>query len=240
MTASSTGVVIFAQGDTYEKCANVLTKSLKKSNPTLPVYIASDFENDLAKDSDWKIENRSLVYDITPFENTYVMDADVLVLDKLPEIIKDLAFVSSPTNHKGEIITKDYKHRKVFIENYLPNIYTGFYYFQKNDCNQKFFDLVKDITLNFRAYSEKFLKPQPKHLSMDVIFALAIKLTNMQYYNVSSDINFVHAKFFRENYKLDLYDNIFVDLHKQSGIYHYVQKDLTDRLGEWVDGIYTS
>lgn len=240
LQTNDTGVVLFSQGDIYDNCANTLVESLKKSNPNIPVYIASEFENDLAIDSDWKVENRCTVYDISPFKNTYVMDVDVLVLEQLPEIVHELAFIASPINHKGQIIKKDTKHRKVFIENYLPNIYTGFYYFEKNKNTKRYFDLVKDITLNFDQYVEKFLVTKPKHLSMDVIFSLAVKLLNIQYYNVSADINFVHGKFFNTDYKLDLYDNVYIDYYKQSGILHYVDKDLATPLKEWMNGIYST
>lgn len=238
MINTKTGILIFAQGEVYEKCALVLEKSLKIHN-NFPVYIASEFDNDLAADSDWKVENRCMAYDISPFDNTYVFDADTIVLEKLPEIVADLAFIDTPIDHKGNIVLKDIKHRKVFIENNLPNVYTGMYYFTKNENNKKFFEVVKHITKNWDTYINA-MDVKPKHLSMDVAFSLALKLTQTKYFNCAQDINFVHGKFFRPQFKLDLYNDVYIDYFKQTGVLHYVDKTLADKFEEWVNAVHTS
>jgi len=238
MTRTDKGVLIFAQGEQYINCATTLAQSIKRFS-NISVYIASDFENDLAVNSEWKIENRCTAYDISPFDKTYVFDADTILTTPLPELVNDLSFSMSPVNYNGELVLQDTKHRKVFLENNLPNVYTGFYYFEKNDKVQQFFNLVKDITLNWQEYY-KVLNPQPKHLSMDVTFALAVKLSGVDYGDCNTQINFIHGKFFNNDYKLDLYDEVYVDYYKQKGVLHYVEKSQFTKYKEWLDEIYSS
>ena len=80
-------------------------------------------ENDQAVDSEWKIENRWKAFDLSPYNETIVVDSDVLFLNKIDWAqFKDqqLYFTQNPITYRQEPINDTY-YRKVFHHNALFN-----------------------------------------------------------------------------------------------------------------------
>lgn len=208
---------------------------------------------DHAANSTWKIENRWKLYHASPYDETIVFDSDMLVLDDLNHVWKyasnkNLFFTSHVKDFKGRTIT-DTTYRKMFIENDLPNLYSGMFYFKKSDFSLEFFKLLEFISYNWeRIYEETSPKSAQKFFSIDVSVAIAAKLLgiNDQIANTNSPFTFVHMKpalqgwapipvsalshcLVNFNSNRELYVNNF----KQQGVYHYVENDfLTDQIIE--------
>ena len=90
---------------------------------------------DHATNSDWKIENKWKYYYMSPFDETVMLDTDMIFTsdisfwwDYLAE--KEAWFTTNVKTYRGTDVTSDY-YRKTFTSNKLPNIYTAFAYFKK-------------------------------------------------------------------------------------------------------------
>jgi hypothetical protein len=162
--------------------------------------------DDHAINSEWKIENKWKYYYMTPFDETIVLDADML----FPEDIsywwnilsqKEMWFTTQPRTFRGEIISSS-KYRESFKSNMLPNVYTAFMYFKKTKLVAEIFKLTEIIFNNWERFFYDFLdETRPKHLSGDVAYALAIKILGLENEVCSNNIipTFVHMKSYLQN-----------------------------------------
>lgn len=265
------GFLIFVQKNDkidYLKQAKVCAMSIKKFNPNEKICLVTDIyttkdqyvdyvidipEDDLSKNSSWKVENRCKLYDASPFKKTIVLDADMLILENIDHWWKalepyELYYTNKVKTYRNEIV-KDNYYRKVFVENELPNVYCGMHYFIKSDNNKQFYNLVKDIVKNYKSFSERFTK---NHIqtwcSMDVVTAMAIKIMNIQHqvFNSKSFLTFTHMKPRIQNWKSNTESwssyvdytfskdcELYVGNYLQKGIFHYVENNfLTDEIME--------
>jgi hypothetical protein len=262
----SKGFVIFAQNSKdvdYVKQACALALSIKKTqteinsvsimtNDDVPEEYKSLFEhiieipwfnktlNFLAAEHRWKI------YHVTPYEQTIVLDSDMLVLDDISIWWKyldnyDLKFCTKVKNYKDEVIEKDFKHRKTFIENFLPNVYCGLHYFKKSNTALAFFKTLEFVINNWEFCYGKYAPKDYQHwLSMDLASAIALKISSLEdeIVEVNCPLEFVHMKPAIQGWILDNahWQNVvskFMNskgrLHianiRQQKIFHYVEKD---------------
>lgn len=208
---------------------------------------------DHAEKSIWKVENRWKLYHASPYDETIVFDADVLVLENIEtawQFVNDrtLLFSSCVKDYKNRTIT-DTTYRKVFVENNLPDLYSGMFYFKKSDSALEFFKLVEFITYNWeRVYHEVTPKFTQKFFSMDVTFAIASKILGIddQVILANSPFTFIHMKPalqgwdpVPESYLSQVMINfnskkeLFINNIRQSGVFHYVDdKFLTTQIIE--------
>lgn len=270
----SQGFVVLAQNSEnidYVRQAYYLALSIKKSQPTInnvsivtndqvPEKYQHAFDKilpipfqDHAKNSQWKIENRWKVYHASPYDETIVLDSDMLILDNIEHLWtfangRDLFFTSHVKDYKGQTIT-DTVHRKMFIENSLPNVYTGLFYFKKGTLSLLFFDLLRFITFNWqRTYFEVAPKSSQKFYSLDVSASIALMLMGIedQVVNSNSCFTFTHLKPALQgwevipaksvdNFLISTTSGIWLNNFKQSGVLHYIDDEfLTSEVTEYV------
>jgi hypothetical protein len=280
----SRGFLILAQNtkrDDYVKLAYALALSIKNTQSTeFKVALATTEDNipekymdvfdyvidvpwtDQAVFSKWKIENKWKYYYMTPFDETIVLDADMLfpadishwwdILSK-----KDVWITDAPRTFKGEVITST-RYRPAFVTNELPNVYTAFMYFKKTELSAQLFKMTELIFENWERFFYVYLdETRPKHLSGDVAYALAIKILGIEnecFGNFESIPSFVHMKSFVQNidekyltedwtqhfptYFAD--DGTFkIGNYEQTLPFHYQQKSwLTDEMIEVLEKRY--
>ena len=264
----SKGYVILAQNSThgdYVKMAYVLALSIKVTQSDIksvslitdivdavPHHYRDVFDQiieipwyDDAYESEWKIENRWKIYHVSPYEETVVLDADMLFLTDVSHWWKylsknyEICFVNKPRTYRNEIVSENY-YRQTFEKNFLPNFYSAFTYFKKGDTSLQYWKLVEIITKNWQTfYSKYLLETKPKFLSMDVTYALAAKLMDIHSMMILPDyITFTHMKGRCQGWKmnsddwrdyaaayLDKKGNLKVGNYSQSGIFHYTEKE---------------
>jgi len=199
---------------------------------------------DDAYESDWKIENRWKLYHLTPYDETVILDADMLFLSDVSHwwdyMSKnfDLLITDKVFTYRNELIVDSF-YRKTFRDNDLPNCYSAFTYFKKVDSVREFWKLVELIVKNWKTFYNAFLKnSKPRHLSIDVAFALAVKILGIENEVFSSlDIpTFTHMKSRDQgwiSYTDNWIDNAGVYLNdncqlkignfQQTGIFHYTE-----------------
>ena len=263
------GYVILAQnsgGNDYVSMAAACAFSIKATQTTvkdvtlitdvidaIPYHCRDAFDQilpiqwfDDAYESEWKIENRWKLYHLTPYEETVILDADMLFLSDVSHwwdymnknynlLITDKVFT-----YRNEQITNSF-YRKTFRENNLPNCYSAFTYFKKSEFSKEFWQLVELIVKNWKPYYNAFIKEsKPNHLSIDIVFALAIKILGIENDVFSSlDIpTFTHMKSRDQgwiNYTDRWMDSAGVYMNdkcqlkignfQQTGIFHYTEND---------------
>lgn len=245
----SKGYIIFAQNNgktDYVKQAELLAASIKKFNSINNVTIITDkdIKDDYAKDSEWKIENRWRAYEMSPYEETIVLDADMVFCrnvdhwwDKFSQ--HDMFFTTNVLTYRNTIATSDY-YRKTFVKNSLPNLYTAFYYFKKTPTSKLVFELLKDITLNWKSYYSKFLKnTYQSGQSIDLNMALAIKILGLESATTDNTTvpTFIHLKPKMQDWntpsdtvtnRIPVYTfhgKIMLDSYMLNDILHYVEDD---------------
>ena len=276
---STKGYLILAQNsdsNDYVKMAYVLALSIKISQKevrsvslvtdiidAVPDHYKEVFEHiieipwyDDALTSEWKIENRWKIYHITPYDETVLLDADMLFLTNVDNWWRylnqnfDLFITSNVMTYRNELVTGDY-YRKVFVENNLPNTYSAFTYFKKSQLAEEFWTLVEIIAKNWQEFYNRFLiKSKPKHLSMDVVFALAIKILDIedQITTTLGYPTFVHMKSRVQNWYtvtddwmdygglyLNKNGSLKISNYQQTGIFHYTEKKF---LNDYVEYVY--
>jgi hypothetical protein len=230
------GFFTFAQnsGDIdYIRMAYALALSLKASQPivpyltigitpgtTIPEKYAWAFDNiieiiwgDDSFDSEWKLGNEWKVVYMSPYEETIKLDCDMLFFNDISswwELMgtREFWICNNVLNYRAEIIDNDF-YRKTFTINNLPDVYTGLMYFKKTDYVFEFFKLIELLYRNWDDLSSELLdfNHRPDELSTDVIFALALKIYDLDqtWYTKQSIPTFTHMKTMLQKWHADMY-----------------------------------
>jgi len=202
---------------------------------------------DKARKSSWKVGNRWKIYHASPYENTIVLDTDMLVLDNISEWWnflqkRDLYYVSRVKTYRGECFSSDY-YRKSFRVHHLPNLYSGFHYYKKSKLAHEFYNWLETVMNNWELFQGQFAggKYFQKDCSVDVSSAIVAKILDCgeQITSKTEYPTFVHMKLHGQNWKTNLTDRwqervgvylnsdceLKVGNFKQNGIFHYTEKD---------------
>lgn len=217
----SKGFVVLAQNNKnvdYIKQAYALALSIKISqrevtnislitNNKVPKKYKSVFDkiipipwNDDAKSTQWKIENRWKIYYASPYYETIVLDADMLLLEDIKLWWNycsnfNIRFCSSITNYKLENVV-DTVHRKTFIANNLSNVYHALHYFKKCDEVAEFYKILEFVVNNWELCYGKIAPNEYQNwLSMDLACAIAMEIAGIQdIVDINSPMQFTHMK----------------------------------------------
>jgi hypothetical protein len=266
----SKGYLIFAQNNDstdYVRQAYALALSIKHTQPNINSVTLCTLDKvndkykkvfdhileipgkDDAQDSGWKVENRWKALKMSPYEETVVLDADMLFTRNVELWWKnlsnyDISFTGNVIDYRKNVVTDDF-YRKTFVKNELPNIYSAFYYFKKTQATADFFKMFQIVAHNWgEFYSEVCPKNKPQHMSIDVSTAVAAKVLGLQDTICNNFTTFVHMKpaimqwehrrpKWYGNIPVNVLDNmdILIGNLNQEPIIHYVEDDfLTDEI----------
>lgn len=268
------GYLMLAQNnsvDDYVLQACVCAMSILAHNPNSKISLVTNdavdaiylelFDNiipipwtDSAADTEWKVENRWKLYHITPYDETIVLDTDMLILENIDHWWNflsryELYFPTSVYTYRKTKIVDTY-YRKAFVSNNLPNIYVGFHYFKKCDRVHEFYKWVEDISNNWELFYGQYCKTNyPKRMSMDITCSIAVKIMNCENEitnKVVKNPTFVHMKPYIQDWndiktrwqdKVGTYLTpnlkLMIGNHLQSGVFHYTENDfITDEIVE--------
>jgi len=277
--AVSKGFLIFAQNTTdvdYVRQAYALALSIKASqhtiynvsivtNSTIPEQYVDVFDNIIpipwfkeSIDDPLAGEHRWKLYHASPYDETIVLDADMLMLEDISIwwlhcANYDIKFCSRIKNHKLEAVTDTF-HRKAFISNNLTNPYFALHYFKKSDTAHEFYKILEFVCNNWAWCYEKFAPNHYQHwLSMDLATAIAIEISGFheQAIDSTSPFEFIHMKS-----PIQGWDTIHEDWQngvphiftatghlvigniRQSKLCHYVEKNfITDDILKKLEGL---
>lgn len=264
----SKGHVFLAQNSdvNYVRQACALALSIKKynsvnqtciiTNDQIPKEYTHAFDHvvsipwsDSAKESSWKIENRWKIIHATPFKESLVYDADMLLLNTNDHWWKyfkgkSLVFTTEVVNYFGNTVLND-TYRRTFTANNLSNIYTGCFYVKKDSVSFEFFKWLELIVQNWKEFYKIHLESNhQKFLSIDLSAALAYNfMNNQEMIDIRSHVpTFIHMKSALQGWKnvpvlwTNAVQNSFTEDCQlkvggviQQGLFHYVEDQfLTD------------
>lgn len=260
------GIVMLAQNSEYNyvEQACLCAMSIAATNPEEKVSLITNdkvpakykkffdqiinipwTENKDSSDSKSSSE-RWKIYHATPYDETIVLDTDMLVLQDISAWWKfldnyDLYFASNVLTYRGETVTSDY-YRKAFTANNLPNLYIGFHYFKKGEKAHEFYKWVELVINNWELFYGQFVPEHyPKNCTMDVTSAIVAKILDCDK-DITNPLvkypTFTHMKPFIQNWEHPaeswqkrvgtyLTDDLTLTIgnNVQQGIFHYVEKD---------------
>jgi hypothetical protein len=258
------GFCVFAEGEEYVKQSYLLALSLRASNNEYPISIVTcdsvpdqySYIFDEIIPIPWytpsktslKTENRWKIYHATPYEETIVLDSDVLVLQNLDffwRFLENYAiyFTTNAFTYRKECIdNRDTPYRQAFNANQLPNFYNAVHFFRKSDFAQEFFRWVELISNNWELFYGHFCKEHyPKQPSQDITTAIAAKIMDCdtEISNPRTHMpELVHMKSLAQLWKnptsrwqdrVGVYLNEDLQLkignHRQDTIFHYTEND---------------
>jgi len=256
---SSRGFLVFAEGEQYARQAYLLALSLKFKN-NYPVSIVTNeavkdnifdqvISYDTADTGRYRTSIRSRAYELSPYDETIVLDSDCIVLTCLDYfwnlMHRDLYYPTSVYSYRKELVTNDF-YRKTFTANSLPNCYNAFFYFKKTEVNKTFYDLLNLINENWKEFYTAHCKVHtPTEPSMDVNTAIALKISGYKETSLTAPF-LVHMKPLIQNWKqpsemwthkLGVYVNQYCQVklgsYTQDTVLHYVEDDfVTDTIIE--------
>lgn len=197
---------------------------------------------DHAAEDDWKIKNRWKIYHAIPYDETVIMDTDMLVLQDISSWFNflksyDLFYTSKVFTYRGEEVTGDF-YRRMFTKFNLPNIYCGFHWFKKSDLAHEFYTWLEMITNNWEQFYKAHAggKAFQRVCSMDVSSSITTKILGVENLITNPNVkypSFIHMKPRIQNW------NEFVSDRWQDRVEPYLGDDLTLKIGNYTqNGIF--
>jgi hypothetical protein len=205
------------------------------------------FDHVIEWDQEEHWDGRSFMDQLSPFDYTVCLDADMLFMRDYSHWIDyfvencELYIANKSYTYRGEIVTDDY-YRKCFTANELPNLYSFYTFFVKDsNLSKEFFTLQRAIIKNPVEFSNNFLtRYTPKIVGTDEAFALAAKILDITN-EIAYDLEFprvVHLKGMIQNWPwpadsvtdhvgfyFDRGANLKIGNYQQHDIVHYVEKN---------------
>lgn len=190
----------------YLRLAYLQALVLRKSNPqwSYAVIVDKETNKEISKlklqpfdhiitlehdynphESSWKLANECQIFQLTPFKETFKIEADLL----LPKTIKhflptlrtrDLVLSNGCKTIRGDLATSR-AYRKFFDENALPDLYSGLMYFRYSEFAASFFKTAKNLFFdwqNVKNYALKHCREDTP--STDVLFSLTAAIMGVE------------------------------------------------------------
>jgi hypothetical protein len=192
-------------------------------------------------------DGRSWMDQLSPFEYTVCLDADMLFMRDYSHWIdyfiknSELYIANKSYTYRGEAVEDEY-YRRAFVRNKLPNFYSFYTFFKKDsETAKEFFDLGRYIIKNPAEFSNVFLSDyKPKVIGTDEAFALSAKILGIED-DIGYELEFprvVHMKPMIQNWPwpakawsdhvgfyLNKQGRLKIGNYQQYDIIHYVEKD---------------
>ena len=190
----SRGYLIYAIDEPYTSMANTLKKSMEYHTDDNVTIISDNFPyEDITKKFDKQNNNTYIsnllnmwqIYWMSPYDETIVLDADMLFLNDYSYwwnyLSKfDMLFPNTIINYKQEIIKHD-QYDKILTEHNTRPAYEKMFYFKKGQFAQEFFTMLEQILKNYRSISlEMFPNTRPQTLRACHVFPTCIKMLGIE------------------------------------------------------------
>ena len=250
----SKGYLVLATGN-FTKMAELLAASIKKSQTGInnislitddPLYQNELFEHIILVSGD-TIYNRTQVYNLSPYEETVSLDADMIFLEDVSHWWNhfekySLLITNKVKTYRNEWVSKS-PYRKTFVSNDLPNCYCAFSYFKKSSEAEEFFTMLGHIVSDWDTWTMKFAPENRQKIpSIDVAMGIALKILGIDAFSQLDFPTFTHMKSgcqgwprYSEDWRTHI--GMYIEGNKlrlgpyvQTGILHYVDKGIVDEL----------
>ena len=187
----SRGIIAFANNNGTIDYISIAKNSLKLAEKTLGLpttlislddlnYNNTRYDIDTNQFIEWKNFDRCLAYQLSPYDETIVIDADYLIIDNNLNKIFDCPW-DYLLQRENLSLTTTYPTKMGTTS--LPYVWATVFAFRKTEKSKLFFDLVSRIQNNYTYYKLLFNVDQ-RNFRNDYAFAMADVILNG--YKVSS------------------------------------------------------
>ena len=168
------GYLIPAIGDVYVACADRLADSIRNFHPDANITILTREmlpHGDLGGfANDWQC------FSTSPYRQTIKLEADMICASAMDHWWtlfehRDVVVSQGARTFYDEPAGSRY-YRKIFDQNYLPDVYNAITYWRLSKTAKEFFDLVRQIFEQWDNY-KKILKFPDEAPTTDVVYAMA-------------------------------------------------------------------
>lgn len=187
-SAKSRGIVAFAVNTNTTDYVGIARKTLQLASHVLgiPHTLITEDQLDIQPDNyrhdrdinefvQWKNFGRNLCYDLSPYDETLVIDADYLVQDAGLLQIFDTDWDYLLMRRARSLNDETVPH--LMGSHSLPFVWATVFAFRKTTRAKQFFDLVKRIQGNYHYYRELF-NAESRSYRNDYAFAMADVILN--------------------------------------------------------------
>ena len=248
----SKGYLIYAVDEPYISKAQALKKSIEYHTNNDVTIISDNFPyEDITKKSEWhkntftsNLLNLWQIYWATPYDETIVLDADMLFLndysywwDYLSKF--DLLFPNTIINYKQETI-KPEQYDKILTAHEVRPAYEKMFYFKKGQEAQELFTMLEQVLKNYRSISlEIFPNKRPTSLRTSHVFPACIKMLGIEdkVYDKNNIFKYIDMKLSCLNASVKKWDedlyywgdmtNFYIENFNQYYPLHYRNADLS-------------
>lgn len=169
-----------------------------------------EMDEDYASEDEWKLANEWQAFWLTPFKETIKLEADLLIPADISHWwnsfrLRDVVLSTNCQTYLGNTVTNDTLHRKVFIDNELPNVYNGLMYFRYSQISTYFFSVARDIYQNWDSVKNAIKNAHDTNPSTDLVYAITAMFMGPEFVTIPTMdyINFVHMKPSLQGWKQD-------------------------------------
>ncbi|CAB4133708.1 hypothetical protein UFOVP257_430 [uncultured Caudovirales phage] len=182
----SRGIVAFAKNTETTDYISIAKNTLSVASKVLHLphtiitdvddseFINSRYDVDTESFVQWRNYGRHLAYDMSPYDETIVIDADYLVLDNSLRGIFDQPW-DYLLQRKSHALTVEWETKMGNTS--LPYVWATVFAFRKTERAKIFFDLVERVYTNYRYYRALF-NIKERNYRNDYAFAIADIILN--------------------------------------------------------------
>jgi hypothetical protein len=181
----SRGIVAFANNTSATNYVDIANNTLKVASLVLnlPFTILSNgkskidnyrYDIDKADFVEWNNSSRYMAYELSPYDETLVIDADFLILDSSIKNIFDVHW-DYLLQRQSSALTQAWPNDMGPYS--LPLVWATVFAFRKTNRARMFFNLVKRIEDNYEYYHSLF-NLQERNYRNDYTFAIADYILN--------------------------------------------------------------
>ena len=187
----------------YVECAEMLKNSIEKVMPKVDVtIITTDMlpYGDNAINSDWKLINDWQIFDASPYDYTIKLEADMYVPANIEYwfdilSVRDINVCSTIRDYRGNI-SNVRVYRQFIDNNKLPDVYNAITYFNKSNFASEFFQIVKDVFVNWNSYKNMVVCDNNELATTDWAYSIACHILGEENTTMPTftDFSMVHMK----------------------------------------------
>lgn len=158
------------------------------------------FEDHSCQDG-WRVENYSRLYNVSPYDESVTLDADMLFFADVSswwDVMASKDMVGGTAlNYLGQPIERN-PLRSNFYEIGLPDLHNGFLYFKKGPTARRVFGLITDFTGDWPTVTQRHFGRTDVHYSSDCALLLALREAGLERACANNDTGgiprFIHMK----------------------------------------------
>jgi hypothetical protein len=151
-----------------------IIESTDKTNQLKKFYDGADSYSNLV----WKNSNRANCFDLSPYDETLVIDSDFIINSSFLEYCWDQPHDFLIYNSYNDLASwRDTSEFDYINQFSIPFYWATVFFFRKTKNNSHFFTLIEHVIENWEYYAKLYRLPSTRYRN-DIAFSIAIHMMN--------------------------------------------------------------